>query len=93
MNKTLDQRFGVNLKKHIFLLTFAPNFLLFWHFFSFLTQKILEIKISISVLGAHHTNAGGNIQHTQTAKWKYDMFCVKNEMQPFLQGSLQTREQ
>ena len=32
LNKTVDQRFGANLKKHVFFKKFAANFLLFLAF-------------------------------------------------------------
>ena len=59
-----DQRFGANLK-NCFLLNFAPNLLLFLHFFSFLAQKMLKLTISTSVWGAKHPNTGQNIQHME----------------------------
>ena len=58
-NKTFDERFGA--KKIRFLLSFTPKRLLFT-FFSFLAQKTLKMKISTSMWGAQHPNAGQNIQ-------------------------------
>ena len=57
-NKTVNQRFGANLKKRFFLQNFAANFLLF----SFLPLKTLKMTISTSIWGAQHPNAGRNIQ-------------------------------
>ena len=45
---------GATIK--VFLLNFATNFL---HFFSFLAQKTLIMKISTSVWNAQHPNAYG----------------------------------
>ena len=59
--KTLDQRFGENLK-NCFLQKFSAN-LLFFVFFSFLPQKTLKIKILISVWSVLPPIAGRNIQH------------------------------
>ena len=60
--KTLNQRFGANLKNNFFV-KFGTKFATFLHFFSFLAPKMLKVKISKSVFGAQHPKTGQNIQH------------------------------
>ena len=66
--KTLDQRFGANLRNPSFA-KFLSKFLTFLHFFSFLAHTTLKIKISTSVLGSQHPNSGQNIH--QTSEYLY----------------------
>ena len=60
-NKTVDKRFGANLKKQFFA-NFCTKFVTFLHFFSFFAQQLLKMIISTSFWGAQHPNAGQNIQ-------------------------------
>ena len=59
LNKTLNQRFGANLKNPFF----CRKFVTFLHFFSFLAKKMLKMTISTRVWGAQQPSAGQNIQH------------------------------
>ena len=56
----------VQTKKNIFCQTICPKFVTFLHFLSFLSQKMLKMKISTSIWGLQHPNAGQNIQHLQS---------------------------
>ena len=55
-NKTFDQHFGANLKKHFFA-KFGTKFVPFLHFFSLLAPKALKMKISTSVFGVQYLKA------------------------------------
>ena len=57
--KTVNQRFGANLKKRLFE-NFAANYM----FFLLFSTKTLKMTISTSVWSAQHPNAGRNIQQT-----------------------------
>ena len=85
-NKTLDQRFGANLKKKFFLLNFAANLLFFIMFFQLLAQKMLKMTISTSVWGVQHPNAGRNIQ--QTYKTKQPRSNIPNSVRSTYSGDL-----
>ena len=55
----------LNFAKKLFLSFHQNTGRLFYsqmHFFSFLAQKMLKMKILTSVCGAEHPNAGRNIQ-------------------------------
>ena len=58
-NKTVDQRSGANLKKHVF----CKNLLHISCFLGFFAAKMLKMTISTSVWSAQHPKAGRNIQH------------------------------
>ena len=58
-NKTVDQRFGANLKT-CFFAKFCCKFLAF---FSFLQLKTLKLHTSTSLWSEQHPNDGRNIQH------------------------------
>ena len=55
-NKTFNQHFGANFKK-LFFAKFCNKFVTFLHFFYFIAEKTLKIKISTSVWGVQHPNA------------------------------------
>ena len=58
MNKTVDQRFGANLKKYVF----CKNLLQISCFSLAFCIKMLKMTILTSVWSAQHPNAGQNIQ-------------------------------
>ena len=76
-NKTVDHRFGANLKKHVFCKILLQMFC----FFSLLAQKMLKMAISTSVCSAQHPSAGRNIKHPQNPcpyfKQKSYVRCIK----------------
>ena len=58
-NKTVNQRFGANLKKCVICKNLGPKSCCkFLAYFSFFAEKILKMTISTSVWSAQHRNAG-----------------------------------
>ena len=67
VNKTLDQRFGGNLKKNIFC-KILRNFFCFFEFFQLFCKKTLKMYISTSVWCVQYPNAGQNIHYLWTTE-------------------------